>query len=366
MKQVFLSPPWTGRGERAAVMAAFNTGYVAPCGPCVNVFEAELRRISGRRFAVALSSGTAALALVAEHLGVGPGWIVVAPTLTFIATVAPMVRRGASLLFVDSGPDANIDPELLDAALAKAVRRSPGKTLFVSVDLYGRCCPYATLAAICARRGAVWISDSAEAVGAECAMPDGSRVPAGSAALAAAYSFNGNKIITTSGGGAVVTDDRRLAEHVRKLSTQSREPVPWYEHRELGFNCRMSNILAAIGAAQAAKLPEILRRRRANRRRYAALLEGSPLRLLPPVAGENCWLNVAIAPSQAARDATIAKLAAAGLEARPVWKPMHLQPVFKEIPCEGGGGTAARLFRRGVCLPSGTGLDFGRVANALR
>lgn len=348
MKRIWLSPPWTGAEEREEISRAFDTGYIAPCGPKVDEFERMLASLAGRDCAVAVSSGTAALDLLAAHFGVDASWTVVAPTLTFIATVAPFFHRGAELVFVDSDATGNVDLALLGGALRDASRETPGKTLFVGVDLYGRCCDWDAVGKLCAEHGVLFVGDSAEAVGAAF----GSR-PAGSEGAAAVFSFNGNKIVTTSGGGAVLTDDAELAAHVRSLSQQSREPVAWYEHREAGYNCRMSGILAALGIAQLRKLPEILRRRRANRDFYASI-EG--LELLPPVEGENCWLTVALMPDAASRDALIAALAAADVESRPVWKPMHLQPVFAH--CRVAGGDVARgLFERGVCLPSGSGMD---------
>ena len=344
MKQnrIYLSPPWTDEKEREAVSAAFDSGYIAPCGPMVDAFELELAKVAGRRYAVAVASGTAAIDLVLEHLGVDSSWTVVAPTLTFMATVGPAWHRGARLAFVDSDATGNVDAALLDDALGEL---GGERTLFAGVDLYGRCCDYGEVSRICRRRKVKFLCDSAEAVGASWRGR-----PAGSAGVAGVYSFNGNKIVTTSGGGAVVTDSAKLADHVRKLSQQSREPRPWYEHREVGFNYRMSNILAALGLAQLAKLPRILRARARNAAQYAARCT-----TLPPVDGENHWLTVALSSSAEERDALLARFAAADIEARHVWKPLHLQPVF--AGCRVYGGAASELlFERGVCLPSGTGL----------
>ncbi len=361
--RIYLSPPWVDEAERAAIAAAFDSGYIAPCGPMVDRFEQELARLSGRRCAVAVASGTAAIDLVMEHLGVDASWTVVAPTLTFMATVGPARHRGARLAFVDSDSTGNVDTALLDAALGEIARDAPPeRTLFTGVDLYGRCMDYDAVERICAAHGVKLLCDSAEAVGAKY----GAR-PAGSAGFAGIYSFNGNKIITTSGGGALVTDSVELAGHARKLSQQSREPRPWYEHREVGFNYRMSNILAALGLAQAAKLPEILKRRARNKERYTTLLPAIGATLLPPVDGENNWLTVALAESENGRNRIMAALADFDIESRPVWKPMHMQPVFAS--CRAFGGAVAEdLFRRGVCLPSGSGLgdaEWLRIASAL-
>ncbi len=387
-KTIFLSPPSVGARERAAVKRAFDSGYVAPCGPQVDEFERRLAELAGRKYAVAVSSGTAAIDLLMEELGVDSSWTVVAPTLTFIATVGPAWHRGARLVFVDCDETGNIDPNLLDEALGsirvklgsdrvlrpkialtitgpKSTLKDPTQTLsdpkilVIGVDLYGACCDYKALTAICRRHSAKLIIDSAEAVGA---TRDGR--PAGSAGLAAVYSFNGNKIVTTSGGGAIVTDDRALAERAKKRAQQSRERCTWYEHREVGYNYRLSNILAAIGIAQLDRLPQILRRRKANFAWYARHFEGD---VMVPGECANHWMTVGLLRSRRERDALLARFAKAGIEARPVWKPMHLQPVFAGCRVF-GGEVAEALFDRGVCLPSGTDLtpaDRRRIASVL-
>ncbi len=353
--RIFLSPPWVDEAERKAVAGAFDSGYIAPCGPQVDAFESELANVAGRRYAVAVSSGTAALDLLMHHFGVDTTWTVIAPTLTFVATVGPAWHRGARLVFVDSDATGNIDVSLLGRALVENSGKGR-KVLVLSVDLYGRCCDVDAIAALCRRHGAVFVSDSAEAVGATWKGR-----PAGSAGVAGIYSFNGNKIITTSGGGAVVTDSKRLADHVRKLSQQSREKCVWYEHKEVGYNYRMSNILAALGRAQLAKLPVILKKREENFLFYKRVFSGD---LLVAVPGENHWLTVAMLPSRRERDVLLKRFAEADIEVRPVWKPMHLQPVFASCAMY-GGGVSEDLFARGICLPSGTGLtddDRNRIA----
>ncbi len=372
-KRIFLSPPFVGAAERAAVRGAFDSGYVAPCGPQVDEFERRLAKLAGRKYAVAVSSGTAAIDLLMAELGVDKTWTVVAPTLTFIATVGPAYHRGAKLVFVDSDATGNIDVDLLEQALTslrtKHQRRScestsgvaakAPRTLVIGVDLYGNCCDYGAIAKLCRKFGAVFLTDAAEAVGA---MRDGR--PAGSAGLAGVYSFNGNKIVTTSGGGAIVTDDRGLAERARKRSQQSREKCVWYEHREVGYNYRLSNILAAIGLAQLDRLPAILKKRKANYDWYARNFKGD---LLSPASGANHWLTVAVLSSRRERDRLLRRFEAANIEARPVWKPLHLQPIFAKCRVF-GGEVAEALFERGVCLPNGTGLksgDFARIAACL-
>ena len=375
-KRIFLSPPFVGAAERAAVRAAFDSGYVAPCGPQVDEFERRLAKLAGRKYAVAVSSGTAAIDLLMAELGVDETWTVVAPTLTFVATVGPAFHRGAKLVFVDSDATGNIDVSLLEEAL-ESLRVKLGssrgratlsdskstlkdsKILVVGVDLYGNCCDYVAIAKLCRKFGAVFVTDAAEAVGA---TRDGR--PAGSAGLAGIYSFNGNKIVTTSGGGAIVTDDRGLAERAKKRSQQSREKCAWYEHKEVGYNYRLSNILAAIGLAQLDRLPAILKKRKANYDWYAGNFKGD---LLSPAPKANHWLTVAVLSSRRERDKLLRRFEAADIEARPVWKPLHLQPVFAKCRVF-GGEVAEALFERGVCLPSGTGLkscDFDRIARCL-
>lgn len=375
--RIFLSPPFVGAAERAAVARAFDSGYVAPCGPQVDEFERMLAKLAGRKYAVAVSSGTAAIDLLMAELGVDETWTVFAPTLTFIATVGPAFHRGAKLVFVDSDATGNIDVSLLEDALESLRVKvessrvgatlsdanptlSDTKILVIGVDLYGNCCDYGAIAKLCRKFGAVFVTDAAEAVGA---MREGR--PAGSAGLAGVYSFNGNKIITTSGGGAIVTDDRGLAERARKRAQQSREKCVWYEHKEVGYNYRLSNILAALGLAQLGRLPAILRKREANFKWYAKNWKGD---LLAPTPGANHWLTVALLASRRERDRLLRRFAAADIEARPVWKPLHLQPVFAKCRVF-GGEVAEALFERGVCLPSGTGLksgDFARIARCLK
>lgn len=355
--RIFLSPPSVSSRERAYVKHAFDSGYVAPCGPQVDEFERRLARLAGRKFAVAVSSGTAAIDLVMAELGVDSSWTVIAPTLTFIATVGPAYHRGAKLAFVDCDATGNIDVSLLRAALAD--RHASGRVLVIGVDLYGACCDYAAIAGLCRKYGAIFVDDAAEAVGATCG-----RRPAGSAGLAGVFSFNGNKIITTSGGGAIVTDSRALADRAQKRAQQSREKCVWYEHREVGYNYRMSNVLGALGLAQLDRLPVFLRKRKSNFEWYRRHFKGD---ILVSAEGSNHWLTVGLLASSRERDALARRFEKANIETRPVWKPMHLQPVFSGCKVY-GGEVAAGLFARGICLPSGSDLkaeDFRRIAEVL-
>ncbi len=363
--RIFLSPPSVSAHERAMVRRAFDSGYVAPCGPQVDEFERRLAKLAGRRYAVAVSSGTAAIDLVMAELGVDSSWTVIAPTLTFIATVGPAWHRGAKLVFVDSDSTGNIDVDLLERALSDSAARRDvappcqSRVLVIGVDLYGTCCDYDAIAKLCRRHGAVFVDDAAEAVGATFHGR-----PAGSAGLAGIFSFNGNKIITTSGGGAIVTDNRALAERARKRSQQSREKCVWYEHREVGYNYRMSNILGALGIAQLDKLPSFLKKRKSSFEWYRRHFKGD---VLVPPDGSNHWLTVGLLSTSRERDALAKRLAKADIESRPVWKPMHLQPVFSGCRVY-GGEVAEELFARGICLPSGSDLssaDFRRIAEVL-
>lgn len=359
LKRIFLSPPFVGAEEREAVACAFDSGYVAPCGPQVEAFEKALAVLTGAA-ATAVASGTAALDLLMRELEVGPGDVVIAPSLTFIATVGPATQRGAKCVFVDSDA-ATGDVSLSE--LENALKDHPHAKCVFGVDIYGQCCDYDALEALCARYQVPLIIDAAESVGATYKGR-----PAGTAGIAGIYSFNGNKIITTSGGGAVISRNAELVQRASWRAQQSREKEVYYEHREVGMNYRMSNMLGALGCAQLAKLPTIL----AAKRRIAAFYnERFPaLKSFPCVdrAGSNNWLNVKLFDSQAERDEMMERLSAQNIESRPVWKPMHLQPAFAEAKYY-GGNVAEDLFNRGLCLPSGAGLtddDLERIAEVMR
>ena len=370
-RRLLLSPPDVGPRERELLLAAFDSGWIAPVGPDLDAFEVELAAATGRSHAVALASGTAALHLALVVLGVGPGDDVLVPTLTFAATANAVTYVGARPVFLDvEVGDWTLDPELVADHLATRARtgeRLPAA--IIPVDLYGHCADYDRLAAIAAEYDVPVIADAAEALGASR-----SGRPAGSFGVLAACSFNGNKTITTSGGGALVTDDAELAAHARKLATQAREPVLHYEHREIGFNYRMSNLLAAVGRGQLEGLDAKVARRREINATYRAALEGSAGVAFPTAAAgsdPSWWLTCLTLDPEVAgadRDGLIAALDAADIEARPVWKPMHLQPVFADLPTV-GGAVAAAAFAHGVCLPSGSSLtpvEQDRVVDVLR
>jgi dTDP-4-amino-4,6-dideoxygalactose transaminase len=363
-KRIFLSPPWIGARERRMMARAFASGYVAPCGPFVDAFDRQLGDLSGQS-AAAVSSGTAALDLLMADLEVGPRTTVLASSLTFVATVGPAFHRGAKIVFVDTDPRTGT---MSAEGLGRALARTRGRTVVIAADLYGQCSDYDALEAVCDDAGATLVVDAAESVGATYKGR-----PAGLAGTAAVYSFNGNKIITTSGGGAVLSRDPERTARARWRAQQAREPAVWYEHREVGYNYRLSNLLGALGCAQLERLPEIIRRKRALFSFYGERLAALPSRLEArpyPCADHTAstrWLSVFLFKTQAARDTVARRLARADIECRPVWKPLHSQPAFARCRAE-GGAVAEDFFARGLCLPSGAGLtaaDRARIAEAL-
>jgi dTDP-4-amino-4,6-dideoxygalactose transaminase len=363
--RIYLSPPHLSGRELELLEEAVDSNWVAPLGPQVDAFERELAEVVGVPYALALSSGTAALHLALIVLGIGAGDEVACSSLTFSASANPVVYVGATPVFVDADPDTwTIDPELLDRALGER----PQVRALVAVDLYGQCCDYDALTEICERRGVALVQDAAESLGASYRG-----APAGGQGALAAFSFNGNKVITTSGGGMLVSRDEQLIAHARKLSTQAREPAPHYQHTELGFNYRLSNLLAAVGRAQLEVLGERVEARRRINARYRELLAEAPGISFMPEARygrSNCWLTcILVDPDEAGTDReTIRRaLEAEDIEARPLWKPMHLQPFFAGAPTA-GGDVSASLFERGLCLPSGSALtetDQARVVEIL-
>ncbi len=368
MKRIFLSPPEAGAAERDRVLAVLDSGWLAPAGPELAAFEAEVAEVVGRRHAVALSSGTAALHLALLVAGVGPGDEVLVSDFTFAATVNAITYTGATPVLIDSDRATwNMSPELLVEELHARRGKSPAAA--VVVDLYGQPADQARIAPLLAEHGVLHLVDAAESLGATC----DSR-PAAAHGAAAVLSFNGNKIITTSGGGMLVTDDAATADRVRHLSTQAREPVPHYEHLEVGFNYRLSNVLAAIGRAQLADLDRRVNRRRAIFERYVRSLEDVPgIEWMPeaPYGRSTRWLTCCTIDSAVAgftpEDLRV-HLESLDIESRPTWKPMHLQPVFKDLPAR-LDGTSAELFRTGLCLPSGSSLteaDQDRVIEGIR
>ncbi|MDX1468215.1 MAG: aminotransferase class I/II-fold pyridoxal phosphate-dependent enzyme [Acidimicrobiia bacterium] len=365
MSRLYLSPPDVDPRDRNAINRALGSGWVAPLGPEVDAFESELATATGRGHGVALSSGTAALHLALLLRGVGEGDRVLVSTLTFSATVNAIRYVGAEPVFIDSDIESwNMDPERLQEAVKRA-----SYAACIPVDIYGQCASYRRIEPICEDAGIPIIEDAAEALGARYEDQ-----PAGSFGDIATLSFNGNKIITTSGGGALVTDDAKWAERARYLATQARQPAPHYQHTEIGYNYRLSNLLAALGRSQLADLDRRVETRRAHNLGYReALAEFPGVSFMPEseLSRATFWLTcIQIDPDVAGVDREEVRLAleAQDIEARPVWKPMHLQPVFGEFEVY-GGSVSESLFDRGLCLPSGSSMseeDRNRVIDALK
>lgn len=360
-ERIYLSPPHLGEREEQLVLEAFRTNWIAPLGPHVDAFEQELCAYTGAPHAVALSSGTAALHLALEALGIGAGDEVWVSSLTFAASVFPLRYVGAVPVFVDADAGSwNMDPTLFVEALHDAARRNALPRAVVLVHLYGQCADVQPIADACAAHGVLLIEDAAEALGATY---DGRA--AGTFGDVGFYSFNGNKIITTSGGGMLVTPHAHVAQRVRSLATQAREPVPHYEHRHVGYNYRLSNVLAGIGRGQLDVLDARVAARRTVFDRYRSSLGGLPGIALMPEATygrsgmrSTRWLTtLTIDAAQFGADFETVRLAleAQQIEARPVWKPMHQQPVFAGCRAIGGRVSDA-LFATGLCLPSGSSL----------
>lgn len=360
--RIFLSPPHVGERERALLLEAFDSNYIAPVGPHLERFEAAFREATGFPAVVAVSSGTAAMHLVLHHLGVGPGDVVLASTLTFIGSVAPAHHLGAELIFVDSSPDTwNLDPELLEEELVRLEKAGRLPKAVIPTELYGQPSDLDRLLQICASRGIPLVVDAAEALGSTYR---GKTV--GRGARAAIFSFNGNKILTTSGGGLLASEDRALIDHARYLATQTRDPVPHFEHREVGYNFRLSNLCAAVGIGQLEALEDRVRLKRQVHAQYQEALGSFPgLEFMPeaPWGRSNRWLTVlTVSPERFGADREQIRLALeeGNIESRPLWKPMHQQPAFRQ--CRAVlRGIADELFRTGLCLPSGTAMPAGTV-----
>jgi dTDP-4-amino-4,6-dideoxygalactose transaminase len=370
-ERIHLSSPDVTEAEEDALVRAIRSGWVAPLGPEVEAFEAELASYSGRARCVALSSGTAALHLGLLTQGVGPGSAVLTSTMTFAATANAITYTGAQPVFVDCDETGNLNPALLAEAFDRLAADGIPVSAVVPVDLLGKVVDHERISEVAAARGVPVIADAAESLGA---TRDG--LPAASFGVAAALSFNGNKVMTTSGGGALLTDDVELADRVRYLATQARQPVVHYEHTDIGFNYRLSNLLAAVGRAQLSRLDAMVERRRQHRLGYLELFDdvpgvcvfGEPSGAEGGPTRDNWWLtSVLVDPVVAGfsnEDLRLA-LAADDIEARPLWKPMHLQPVFSGARTV-VDGTSERLFATGLSLPSGSVLDDERMQRVHR
>jgi dTDP-4-amino-4,6-dideoxygalactose transaminase len=357
-KPILLSTPHMGDREHQFVTEAFETNWIAPIGPHVNAFEQEFCEVVGSSHAAAVSSGTAALHLALKLVGVGVGDEVFCSTLTFSASANPIAYLGAKPVFIDSDRVSwNMNPELLRAALAQRAKVGKLPKAVVLVHLYGQSADIDPILAACQEYGVPMIEDAAEALGATYK----GRSP-GSFGTIGIFSFNGNKIITTSGGGMLVSEDANITSKAKFLATQARDPAPHYQHSEIGYNYRLSNVLAGIGRGQLLVLADRVAARRRNCAVYEQALGKLPgIEFMPeaPWGSATRWLTcLTIDPTAFGADRERVRLALgeAQIEARPVWKPLHMQPIFQDSECF-GGEVAEDLFARGLCLPSGSNLS---------
>ena len=368
--RIFLSPPHMGGSEQRYVTEAFASNYIAPLGPMVDAFEAEFAAYTGIPHCVALTSGTAAIHLALRGFGVGVGDTVIASSLTFIGSITPILFQNATPILIDANAATwNMDLGLLEETLAKLNKQNKLPKAVLPTDLYGQCCDMNALRSICDNYGIKLVVDAAESVGATYQNKH-----AGYFADAAAFSFNGNKIITTSGGGMLASHDKKIIDEARFLSQQARDAAPHYEHTTYGYNYRVSNIVAAIGRGQLEVLDAHMQRRReifAMYSRELGPLAGINFMPEAPTGQGNRWLSVILVDAKtfgATRETIRLALESQNIESRPMWKPMHMQPVFKDVAMVGGAVSEA-LFRGGLCLPSGSAMsdaDVLRVCEAVR
>ncbi|MBH0008124.1 DegT/DnrJ/EryC1/StrS aminotransferase family protein [Salinibacterium sp. SWN1162] len=364
--RIHMSSPDVGELEEQYVVAAMRSGWIAPLGPDVDAFESELAARVGVEHAVALSSGTAALHLALLGVGVKPGDLVLTSTMTFAATANAIVYTGARPFFIDCEIDTgNMDPALLRGTLEQLTRDGEAVAAIVPVDLLGKTVNYTEICSIADEYGIPVVADAAESLGATHKGK-----PAGSFGRASIMSFNGNKIMTTSGGGMLLTDDGELAQRARYLATQARQPVAHYEHTDIGYNYRLSNLLAALGRAQLTRLDEMIARRRAMRERYRELfsqIDGVEIFGGANDDEDNFWLT-SIVVDEGLTGWSTAELSAAllkdNIESRPLWKPMHLQPIFADAR-RAANGNSQSLYERGLTLPSGSALTLIEIERVL-
>ncbi len=345
--------------EQEYINEVFKSNYIAPLGEYVNKFEASVSSYAGAPDALALNSGTSAIHLALRVLGIGAGDVVLASTFTFMASVSPILYQGATPVFVDSDESWNLSPELLKKAIANSPKKP--KALVVT-HLYGQAAKMKEICEICERENIAVVEDAAEALGGFL-----SGKALGTFGRLGAYSFNGNKIITTSGGGMLV-GEKELVEKARFYSTQAREPFLHYEHKDYGYNYRLSNVLGAIGTAQMEALEARVIKKREIFEKYKKELP--ELEFMPEIANSrgNRWLTTALFKEKGAHLRVIEALAKENIESRPLWKPMHMQPVF-EGALAFTDGTSEDMFARGICLPSGTAMgdeEFARVVKIVK
>jgi dTDP-4-amino-4,6-dideoxygalactose transaminase len=368
--RIYLSPPHMSPAERELLLEAFDSNWIAPLGPHVEAFEREFAEKVGVKYAVALASGTSALHLALLILGIKPGDDVATSTLTFVATANAIRYVGANPVFIDSQECSwNLDPELLAIELREASLRGRPIKAVLAVDILGQCADYDAIQALCQEYQIPLIEDAAESLGATY-----QNKPAGGFGDIGCFSFNGNKIITTSSGGMLVTSNKEWADRARFLATQARDPFPHYEHSVVGYNYRMSNLLAAIGRGQLSVLDERVQSRQSNYEFYEKTIGTLPGIVMAPElpAGRSThWLScITVDPELfgATREDIRLALEQENIESRPVWKPMHMQPVYATCRAR-GGSVAEKLFTNGLCLPSGSNLtttDLNRIVNVIQ
>lgn len=359
--RIYLSPPHMSGNELAYIHDAFDTNWIAPLGPHVDAFEKELATYAGLVDAAAVSSGTAAIHLALRLLGVAEGDTVFCSSLTFVASANPIVYLGASPVFIDSEPETwNMSPQALERALNEAARNGKLPKAVIVVNLYGQSAKMDEISALCKSFQVPIVEDAAESLGST--YKGGA---SGSFGKFGIYSFNGNKIISTSGGGMLVSNDIEGLNKARFLATQARDYAPHYQHSQIGYNYRMSNVLAGIGRAQLAVLEErVIARRVVFERYYQKLAHLPGFQFMPELADtrSNRWLTALTIDAKEAGvtvEALINLLADENIEARPVWKPLHMQPLFAGTAYYPHGDhdhVAERLFQSGICLPSGSSM----------
>lgn len=367
---ILLSTPHLGDEEKGFVAQAFNTNWIAPVGPNIDAFEQALADKVGVKYAVAVSSGTAAIHLALRVLNVGKGDTVFCSSFTFVASVNPIIYQGAEPVFIDSEPESwNMSPQALKRALLKADAKGCLPKAVIVVSLYGQSADMDPILELCNQFGVAVIEDAAESLGATYKGK-----VSGTLGKIGIYSFNGNKIITTSGGGMIVTNDEALATKAKFLSTQARESTAWYEHKEIGYNYRMSNILAGIGRGQLKVLDDRVNARRKVFENYQELFADYPVIQWMPEAGfgrPNRWLSTFTFANGAKVDIfnVAEKMLKENIEVRPLWKPMHQQPVFaysQYYEHEPGYSVCDDLFSRGLCLPSGSNMSVEQQARVVK
>ena len=352
-KKIYLSSPTMHGEEQKFIREAFDTNWVAPLGPNVNAFEKEMSEYTGAAHTSALSAGTAAIHLALRILGVGEGDVVFAPSLTFSATCNPIVYEKATPVFIDSEPDTwNMSPE----ALKRAFEKYPNPKAVVVVHLYGTPAKLSEILEICREHNVPLVEDAAESLSSTYKGKH-----TGTFGKIGIYSFNGNKVITTSGGGMLVSDDEEITKKATFLATQARDPARYYQHSQIGYNYRMSNITAGIGRGQLLHLEEHKALKKKIYQQYKEAFADVPelsMNPMNPDGDANCWLSCALIgkESSVTPDMVMDALAEENIESRPIWKPMHLQPVFAEYDFVTADGSdysvAADIFERGFCLPS--------------